>query len=83
MRRASKVDNTQKSIVEGLRKCGYRVEIIKQPVDLCVMVGKNYWRLLEVKNRKRNDQPKQRLFLSETGTPVVSSVEEALEALIR
>jgi hypothetical protein len=80
---ARKTDSTQSEIVKGLRKCGYRVEIIGKPVDLLVLVGKNYWRLLEVKNRKRNDQPKQRAFCRETDTPVVGSVEEALEALVR
>ena len=83
---ARKTDSTQEEIVKGLRKCGYRVEIIGRPVDLLVMVGKNYWRLLEVgdikKKKSRNDQETQKAFLAETGTPVVETVEQALEALI-
>ncbi|MFZ1009347.1 MAG: hypothetical protein WAN65_21070 [Candidatus Sulfotelmatobacter sp.] len=82
MRRAAKVDSVQQEIVEGLRRCGYRVEIIQRPVDLLVKVGKNYWRLLEVKRCKRKDQPKQQTFIAETGVPVVATVEQALEALV-
>ena len=46
------------------------------------------WRLLEVKTplkrgkpRKRKDQAAQDAFLAETGTPVVTTPEEALKAL--
>jgi hypothetical protein len=81
---ARKVDLTQKAIVEGLRAHGYRVEIIWKPVDLMVSTGGVWWRLLEVKRKsglRRKDQPSQNRFVDETNTPIVSSLEEALEAL--
>lgn len=44
-RYAAKVDSTQKAIVDGLRKIGFRVEIIGEPVDL--LVGKPiFWQLM-------------------------------------
>ena len=91
MRRAAKVDLAQAEIVEELRRLGYRVEVIGRPVDL--LVGLDYssgtrWRILEVKTptktgqrRKRKDQEKQDRFIAETGTPIVISLEQALEAL--
>lgn len=97
MRRASKVDLSQQAIVEGLRAHGFRVEIIGRPVDLLItrlddLVGryaKPYnWALLELKTptksgkvRKRKDQEKQDEFIRETGTPVVTTLEQALAAL--
>lgn len=91
MRRAARVDLAQAEIVEELRRLGYRVEVISRPVDL--LVGLIYssgtrWRILEVKTptktgkrRKRKDQEEQDRFIAETGTPVVTSLEQALEAL--
>lgn len=92
---ARKVDQTQKEIVEGLRAAGFRVEIIGRPVDL--LVGekgteynhrKFYWTLMELKTptkagkvRKRADQEAQQKFCEETGTCIVSSLDEALNAL--
>lgn len=76
-------DNAKAEIVKGLRKCGYRVLIIERPVDLLVQVGKNYWRLLEVKNRKRNDQKKQQDFIAQTQVPIVATVEQAIAELIK
>src|SRR5271154_2176247 len=86
--RAKKVDTAQQAIVEGLRKCGYWVEVIGQPVDL--LVGKDFfnWHLLEVKTpqkngkrRKRKDQEKQDKFIADTATSVVCTLEEALAVL--
>lgn len=90
MRRAAKTDAVQSFIVEGLRKCGYHVEIIGQPVDLLIGVGRApfLWKLLELKTpqkngkrRNRKDQRNQDEFLRLTGTPVVCTLEEALKAL--
>ena len=85
-------DNSRNEIVKGLRKAGYRVEIIERPVDL--LVGKQRWAkgynwmLMEVKTptkagkiRNRTDQALQDQFIEETGTTVVTTLEEALEAL--
>jgi hypothetical protein len=85
-------DSTQTAIVRGLRDAGYRVEIIGRPVDL--LIGKGWpvspykmpmrWSLLEVKRKsglRRKDQASQNKFLDETGTPVVSNLTEALNAL--
>ena len=82
-------DQTQKSIVDGLRAAGYRVEIIGKPCDLAVGKficnrGMMVWALLEVKKKsgfRRKDQPHQNLFIDQTKTPVVATLEEALEAL--
>ncbi len=92
---ATKIDSTQREIVEGLRAAGVKVWIIKQPVDLLCWVfsqrlGEWVWRPLEVKTpygkrapkpRVRNDQKAQQTFVAETRTPVVSSLSEALTAL--
>jgi hypothetical protein len=94
---ARKTDLVQKEIVDGLRKYGYRVEIIERPVDLLVgkpvynphIVPSGYrWHLLELKTpakngkrRNRKDQAKQDQFLTETGTPVVCTLEAALTVL--
>jgi hypothetical protein len=93
LRRIHRTDASQAAIVEGLRNAGYRVEIIERPVDLLVGRWIYYydtfrWWLLELKTptktgkiRKRKDQEKQDLFIKETGTAVVSTLEEALKAL--
>jgi hypothetical protein len=89
MRRAARKDSTQSEIVSGLRAAGYTVIPIGQPVDLLVGVLGDYgrrwwWYLLEVKAKsglRRKDQPTQNLFIDAHKIPVVSTLEEALEAL--
>jgi hypothetical protein len=84
MRRAARKDSTQTEIVEGLREAGYRVEIIGKPVDLAVQLKNTHWMLMEVKRKsglRRKDQDSQNSFLDETNTPVVATLEEALDAL--
>jgi hypothetical protein len=95
VRRAAKVDSTQAAIVDGLRRMGVRVEIIGQPVDLLCRYWSNrhrdfIWMPIEVKTpygkrepkaRVRSEQETQRRFLEETGVPVVTSLDEAVEAL--
>lgn len=94
-RRAAKVDTVQADIVRGLQQAGVRVEVIKQPVDLLCRYWSNrhrdfIWMPVEVKSpygkknpkaRVRSDQETQRRFLAETGVPVVTSLDEALQAL--
>jgi hypothetical protein len=68
------------------------VEIIERPVDLAIRTqdkhGFKYWVLMEVKTPtksgklpNRTDQALQAQFLSETNTPVVTNLEQALNVL--
>jgi|SRR5688500_9553889 len=85
----AKTDATQGDIVEALRKAGWEVHVIRKPVDLlCLKHGTA--RLLEAKTatgkRKpaakwRKDQQTQNEFCRRTGTPRVTTAEEALRAL--
>ena len=85
MRYASRKDTTQSRIVAALRGAGVRVEIIGRPVDLLTYY-RGVWLPMECKTpvkgeyRPRGDQKAQQAFISETGCPVVTSPEEALEA---
>jgi hypothetical protein len=88
-----RVDSSQLPIVLGLRQAGYRVWQIEEPADLLVYGWSNRlnafkWTVLECKTPqkngrrlKRNDQKEQDKFLAETHTPVVTTLDEALEAL--
>lgn len=91
-RYAKKVDSTQAAIVEGLRKMGYDVYPVGQPVDLLVhwMRGSAHMlRTLECKSPtnkagapkldKRSRQ--QADFCERTGTPYVVTLEQAVAAL--
>lgn len=73
-----------------LVQAGFHVWHIKQPVDLLVWnPRKNAWTPMEVKSpRNKKGDPKkdkrqeaQNLFIDMTGCPVVTSPEQALEAL--
>jgi hypothetical protein len=79
-----KVDSTQGDIVKALRRAGVRVEIISRPVDLLTLY-RGVWKPIEVegtaKKRTRRDQEKQKAFIAQTGTPVVKTVLEALQAV--
>lgn len=86
-RYAKKVDATQKAIVEALRQVGVQVWVISQPCDLLTLYRKR-WLPLECKpedpkNRNRKDQAGQKEFLEATGTPVVKTVLEAIEAVTK
>jgi hypothetical protein len=83
MRRAAKIDTTQREIVNALRKIGAQVWIIKQPCDLLTYY-RGRWMPLECKSikRLRNDQKQQNDFLADTQTPIVRSPEDAIEAVI-
>ena len=86
---AKRTDTTQAEIVEALRKCGYSCYVIGWPCDLLVYRADIGFRALEVKtpNRKdgsyrpRKDQATQRAFVELTGTPVVTTPQQALDAL--
>lgn len=87
MRRAAKRDLVEPAIVEALQAAGWQVWR-ELPCDLlCFKAGT--WRTLEAKSprNKRGDpkhdkrQAKQDAFLALTGTPRVTSAEQALAAL--
>jgi hypothetical protein len=86
---ARKVDLTQSDIVDAIRKAGWLVWIIQEPVDLLCWKQGYGWRLLEAKTpnradgsyKPRADQEAQNLFCEMTETPRVVSAEQALAAL--
>ncbi len=87
-RYARKVDKSQAEIVEALESAGVLVYVISWPCDLlCQYRGK--WQTLEVKTPgppsrlRRSDMSRQNEFLDLTRTPVVSTVNEALDAILR
>lgn len=89
-RYARKVDTSQADIVAGLRACGYVVMVLGYPVDLLVYRGDCGLRLLECKTLYGKSNPKARIdkrqkeqteFLALTKTPIVTTLEEALDAL--
>jgi len=87
---ARKVDSSQQDIVDGLRKMGVRVWIIGWPCDLLLLYWSNLHQTFRLgtmecktptktgKRRKRKDQADQDLFLEDTETPVVLSLDEAI-----
>jgi hypothetical protein len=90
---AAKIDKAQPLIVEALRKAGYRVELIRKPVDLVVRHPTwpvNRWMMAEAKTprskkstqaRKRNDQEEQDQFCNAFGVPRWTTPDQALEEL--
>lgn len=86
---AAKADSTQQPIMEAIRKAGWEVYLIRKPVDLLCIKG-SCTQLLECKTptgkrkpsaRWRKDQQEQNEFILRTGTPRVTSAEEALQVL--
>ncbi len=85
LRYAKKTDSNQAAIVAALRACGVQIWIISQPCDLLTYY-RGRWLPLELKvkkNRPRKDQERQNEFIAATGCPVVTSVQEALDAVIQ
>lgn len=85
MRRASKVDGNQPSIIKALRKIGASVEFIGQPLDLLVSFrGRTF--LMECKDRNGKGQlTKGQIKFIERWPGelhVVFDVNEALHATI-
>ena len=83
MRYAARRDETERPIVDGLRKLGFLVQQQDLP-DLLVRNKRSLaYHLLEIdgitKNRKR--KPKQLTWLETWGVPRVKSLDEALKAL--
>lgn len=83
-RYAVRRDKAERPIIEALEQRDWHVWQLDRPCDLLVWkpsLGPGVFRSLEVKSRKRNDQPEQQKFVATTGTPVVATPLEALRAL--
>lgn len=94
-RYAKRVDTTQSAIVAALRGAGAKVYIIAKPCDLLVKYfsrayGHHLWTPMECKTEHGTKAPKVRVdkrkkeqiaFLEESGTPVVTSPEQALRLI--
>lgn len=91
MRRAARVDNNQKQIIEALEAAGASVEILKRPLDLLIGYRRT-WLLMEVKSsryeaEKRDTKTRrgQRAFADRhpNGGPIATvwDIEGALRAI--
>lgn len=93
-RRARKVDSSQKTIIDELRKAGVDVWVISIPVDLLYHY-RGKWGVLECKPaaepgirvktraiRRRTDQERQSEFIRTFAIPVVRTPLQALEAIV-
>ena len=76
----AKRDASEPDIVRALEQVGALVYRMDVPADLLVWF-KYRWHVLEVKARRRNDQPKQDEFRRLTCTPVVATANDALLAV--
>jgi hypothetical protein len=90
VRRDAKRDENEPEIVDALERCGVHVwrhlpcDLLTYRQVCCPVCRGNNWLPLEVKMphaKARADQPDQRAFLALTGTPIVRSAEDAIEAL--
>lgn len=89
-RYAAKADKAQPDIVKAVKAAGWLTWIIGRPVDLlCYKAGKGF-RLMECKTAQGKKNPKavidkrqreQIEFIEATGTPRVTTPEEALRFL--
>lgn len=87
MRRKHRTDLAQPDIVDALRACGDKVDIIGRPVDLLVRSGRVRW-TAEVKTPGKDQEKRQPCQVEHakdataSGAPhyVLMSVEEALRA---
>ncbi len=93
-RHAAKADANQPEIVDAIRRAGWEAHIVRRPCDLfCWHPRYDIWAALEVKDpskvtksgRPIHDErmDDQAQFLERTGTPVVTTPEEAIIALAR
>lgn len=93
-RHAAKADANQPSIVEAIEKAGWEAFVVRRPCDLfCWHPHYDIWVPLEVKDPTKvtkagvpiHDErmDEQHEFLQRTGTPVVTTPEQALLALAR
>lgn len=79
VRYAKRRDLAEAGIVDALEAMGCLVYRLDVPADLLVY-WRGRWVVLEVKAKKRNDQPKQDAFRALTGVPVVADAEQAMKA---
>ena len=93
-RHDAKSDANQPEIVQAIRKAGWEAHIVRRPCDLfCWHPRHDIWAALEVKDPskvRKDGKPihdarmeEQAEFLDRTGTPVVTTPEEAILALAR
>lgn len=88
-RYAKKKDLTQDAIVKAIRGAGWFVWVLDKPVDLLCWRPDRGFRLLESKSKRKKDgkavldkrQKDQMFFCEFTGTPYVTTPEEALKEL--
>lgn len=85
-----RADESQSPIIEALEKAGWHVWIIGRPVDLLAWKEGKGFRCLEAKTARGKKNPKAVIdkrqkeqidFIQKTGTPRVTSAEEALLAV--
>ena len=87
-RYATRRDTSEPAIIEALERVGAQVWPLDYPVDLLVRFRER-WHLLEcktrygkaTKGRKDKRQAAQWNFIETTGTPVVTTPMEALQAV--
>lgn len=87
--RRTRSDTSQKPIIEAIEKAGWLVKVIGWPCDLLCWKASKGFRTLECKSKRKKDgtavldkrQKEQAEFCSHTGTPYVTTPEEAIEAL--
>lgn len=87
-RYATRRDTAEPPIIEALERAGAEVWPLDGPCDLLVRFRK-VWHLLEVKTgrgkkstvSKDRRQAKQQAFIESTGTPIVRTPMEALQAI--
>lgn len=91
-RHAANVDKSQQPIIAAILEEGWEVWVMRVPCDLlCWHPVLDVWQPMEVKNPKRctkggeswdrNAQVSQRKFLAWTDVPIVTTEQQALEAL--
>jgi hypothetical protein len=91
-RHAAKADANQPAIIQAIERAGWEAHVVRRPCDLfCWHPRYDIWQPLEVKDPskvRKDGKPvhdermaEQHEFLERTGTPVVTSPEEAILAL--
>jgi hypothetical protein len=90
VRRIHRTDSSQTAIVKALRKAGVLVKVIGRPVDLACRLPSyppGMFKLLECKTVEKGDykpskkQQEQAEFCASTGTPYVTTAEQALREI--
>jgi len=91
-RHAAKADANQPEIIAAIERAGWEAHVVRRPCDLfCWHPRFDIWQPLEVKDPSKVTKAgkpihdarmdEQHEFLERTGTPIVTTPEEALIAL--